>query len=1063
MAQGRKLYTHLASGAIALFACATLHAETRLIDVPAGSMQAALDTYARQTGVQLIYRFDDIKDRASAGVKGNISPEEALAILIKGTPLQMRRDATNAVIIFRPEKVTDMAPAPAPSPVVNITGSRLKSAELVSDGPLNVVTSREIELQGTTNIENMLNNLPQMTASQSGSQSTYGTPGTATLNLRNLGPQRTMVLIDGRRMVPGDPVFPYPDVNFIPAGLVESIDVVSGGASAVYGSDAVAGVVNFKMKRNFDGVKFDYLGSIASHDNHNAAAQTALKNYGLAIPGHKTDGASNTLSLIAGRNLDGGKGNMTAYFNAVKTDPVRDSARDWAACGIGTNSIATANDTHLCQGSSNSAFGRFRTNGTGTGYANNPDGSASFVPYSSAKMGYNSNDLTYLQRADERQNAGVFAHYEVSPKIDLYADLMYMRDKTASQISPSGVTNNHTYTINCDNPLLTPAQATALCGSNAGSQNALWKGTIGYRFADGGPRIDHLEHRSSRVVIGARGEWNEHWGYDIYGQHSQVQYSDNYINDVSISRIQNALLVKNVNGIATCTATASGSDKACTPLNIFQLGKAATAYNYLYEDSESTGEVSQNVFSASIHGDLDAWGGRSPWASKPIALAMGSEWRRDTIDLRYSDALIAGDLSGTGARQPASGQTTVKEFFGELGIPLVEAKPWIKSLQMNAGYRIADYDRAGSNHTYKLGIIYTPSDNFTLRTGYNRAVRAPNIVELFAPQLVATAGGNDPCAGPTPTASLASCMNSGVTKEQYGKIADCSSGYCSSLSGGNTALKPEEADTYTAGLVFTPGSLRNFSATVDYFNIKVKDMIGRVASSLILSECLNNANPYYCSLIHRNASGSIASDDGYTLGTNQNTGFQHLAGIDLGVSYRFKLSDIGLSEQGRISTAFNGTWLQYQKTQAAPNQSVYDCAGLYGPTCGVPAPTWRHNLRITWEMPAAKMLSLNWRYIGKTTLDANSGNPIMSAAGGGKYNIADSHIARYSYWDLAGSMNLRDNIKLRIGINNLLDKDPPVLDNYNFPIITTMGNGNTYSGLYSTLGRVAYLGLSVDF
>lgn len=1062
MKRTQQFYRRIAGGICLLMFCLAAHAQLRELKIPGGELKAALDAYAQQTGIQLLYKIDDVRNRSSQGVSGSLQAADALDAILQGTTLKARRDGQNAVVIVpgAPQASSIDGAAQPEQQMVQVTGSRLKSAELVSDSALVVVGSREIELQGTTNIENMLNNLPQLTASQSASQSTFGTSGTATLNLRNLGPQRTMVLVDGRRLMPGDPVFPYPDVNFIPAGLVESVDVVSGGASAAYGSDAVAGVVNFRMKRDFDGIKFDYLGTGAQHDNHDAAAQRALTAYGLPVPGSRFDGASHTLSLIAGRNSADGNGNLTVYASAVRTEPVNGGSRDWAACGIGTNSVNAPNDTHLCQGSSNSAFGRLRTNGSGAGLANNPDGSASFVPYNSATMGYNSNQLTYLQRSDERVSGGLFAHYQVSPALDLYTDLMLMRDRTQVQISPSGVTNNRSYSINCDNPLLSAAQATALCGANAGSPTALWKGTIGYRFADGGSaRQDDLEHRDSRLVVGARGEWNAHWGYDIYGQYAQVDYSDQYDNDVSISRTQNALLVKNVNGVPACQSGAPG----CVPLNIFQLGKAAASYPYLYEPSRTEGSVRQKIASATLHGDLGGIGLRSPWAATAAALAVGAEWRQESIALDYSAALLAGDLSGAGARQPASGSTSVKEAFGEVNLPLVDNRAWVKSLRLSAAYRLSDYDLAGVNRTYKLGLVYAPADAVSLRIGYNRAVRAPNIVELFAPRLIGSAGGNDPCSGANPAASLDKCRNSGVTPAQYGKIADCSSGFCNAMVGGNTGLKPESADTYTAGLVFTPTGMRNFSATVDYFNIKVKDMIGTVASSLILSECLNNNNPYYCGLIHRNAAGGIASDDGYVVGANQNTGFQHVAGIDLGLHYRVNAADLGLGENGRFNLAFMGTWLQYQKNQAAPGQAAYDCAGLYGPTCGVPNPKWRHNLRLSWDSPWDALLSLNWRYIAKTGLDANTGNALLAAAGGGKYNGADSHIAVYNYFDLAGSVAVRQNVKLRFGINNLFDKDPPVLDNYNFPIITSVGNGNTYSGLYSTLGRSVYLGLGVEF
>ncbi|ASG20698.1 TonB-dependent receptor-like protein [Nitrospirillum viridazoti] len=956
-----------------------------------------------------------------------------------------------------------------------VTGSRIKqAANLTSDSPLTTVDSIEMKLQGTTNVETMLNNLPGITAAQTNAQSN-GATGTATINLRNLGEARTLVLIDGRRMPLGDPTYPYADVNFIPGALVESVDVVTGGASAVYGSDAVAGVVNFKMKRDFEGVKVDYQFSAAQHSNENGDAQGVLKKsaYPVTIPGDRFDGFVRDSSFVMGVNSPNNKGNVTAYATYRWTEPVTQATRDWSACTMATTSsnedaLATQDNQRYCSGSSNSAYARLRTNGSGTGYSLNPDGSASFVKYNSA-LAFNYGPYNYIQRQDERYTGGAFAHYEISPAFDVYTDFMFMSDHTKAQIAPSGFFSGTTYSINCDNPLMSASEATTLCGANAGSASATWKGYVAYRFTDNNaPRYDDLRHTDYRYVIGTRGDLGGGWSYDVYAQHSAVIYNETYQNDVSIAKLQNALLAKNVNGVATCESVISGTDTACVPINIFQLGKiSSAAYNYVYTTSFKEGSTTQDIVSGTVSGDFGAWGVKSPFAKDAVAVALGSEWRRDAIDLKYSENVLSGDLSGSGAgtTQPAVGATEVKDIFGELRLPLVSDQPFIKDLSIDAGYRWSDYNLAGKANTYKASLNYAPISDVAFRGGYNHAVRAPNIIELFQTSTSGIGGALDPCSGSSPSASLAQCGRTGVTAAQYGNISECTSvDGCNTLSGGNKALKPETADTYTAGFVFTPTFMPNFAATVDYYNIKIQDLIGTVPTSQIMSQCLNTGNSYYCDLIHRGAAGSLNSSDGYFITTDINAGYRQQAGIDISGTYRQDLEDLGIKDLGGVTLKFIGSWTQFNRYQPLLHEAKYDCAGLYGSTCGQPTPHWRHQVRVTWNTPWNADLSVNWRYIGGTSLDNNSTDPSLNA-GSGIYNNIDGKIAAYNYFDLAGTINLMDHYTLRFGVNNLFDKDPPIQsanDDY-VSVLGTYGNGNTYPGIYDTLGRTFFLGITADF
>ncbi len=532
---------------------------------------------------------------------------------------------------------------------VVVTGSRLKAPGLSSSSPLLSVSARELTLEGTANAEILLNRLPQISGSNIGGQSTFGTSGIATLNLRDLGPQRTEVLIDGRRLMPGDPLLPYADVNFIPSAMVSSVEVLTGGASTAYGSDAVAGVVNFKLNRHLNGAMVDYQFSADQHDNNNGAAQSELKAAGIAVPGDKFDGLTHTVTLAAGSDTPDHRGNLTGSFGYRSTDPISESDRDFSACGVGTTSGALPFDTHACVGSGTSAFGRIRVGGTGTGVSANPNGTATFVPYSTA-LNYNSNAETNLQRQDKRYTAGGFADYALTPKTTAYAEFMFMDDQTRAQIAPAGINSNRTYTINCDNPFLSAAQATALCGVNAGSATKVFSGIIARRIVvPGFERYYDLDHTDYRGVLGLKAELSHGWSFDLYGQYGVVDYRDRETNDVSVAHTQDALLVRNVNGVPTCIS----GNAACVPLNIFQVGQisqAAAAYDMA--SGLQTGAVKQTVVSGTLNGDLGDWGVKSPFATRPVSLAFGAEYRRDQINLVSSPNIVAGDLAGFGSVAP---------------------------------------------------------------------------------------------------------------------------------------------------------------------------------------------------------------------------------------------------------------------------------------------------------------------------------------------------------------------------------------------------------------------------
>ncbi len=964
---------------------------------------------------------------------------------------------------------------------VVVTGSRIPQAGLTSASPLTVVTDAEIKLEGTTNVESLLNNLPQAFAEQT-SQVSNGASGIATANLRNLGSKRTLVLVDGKRLEPGDPTTPVADLNNIPAQLVDRVEVTTGGASAIYGSDAVAGVVNFVMKHDFQGVRFDVQGGFAQTGNgSNSAVDGALSSFGVTAPGSKVDGRTMDYTGIFGVNAPDGKGNVTGYLEYRNSQPVTEDQRRYSACGIGTTNSTTGGlyDTHFCAGSSNNPSGRFTNvalpgqpipaGAVKTSLSLNPNGSATFVPYSGA-LAFNFAPYNYVQRQDDRYTAGFFGHYAVNQMFDLYSSFMFLDDHTFAVIAPSGlfqgtgalgsgVNGSSTFAVNCNNPLLSAAEATSLCGTAAGTATDV-NLRAGFRFATGAPRTDDLRHTDYKLDIGSRGTFAPGWTYDAYYQYGTSILTEEYMNDVSVSRTQNALLV-NPNG--TCMVGGS-----CVPLNLFKLGGLTpAALSYVEAPGFENGQTTEQVASASITGDLGQYGLRSPLATDGIGLALGTEYRRENLVLNRDAEFTSGDLAGQGgAALSNSGTFDVYELFGEVRVPLVQDKPFVKSLSFEGAYRYSDYSTAGITDTYEGQLTYAVNRDVSFRGAYNRAVRAPNVNELFFPTSLGLFGGSDPCAGATPTASLAACAKSGVTAAQYGTITQCPASQCTQLTSGNTNLAPEKTDTITAGIVLTPKEnfIRGFTLTLDAFDIKVYNVISAgFGGQTTLNACTATGLSTFCNNIHRDAQGDVFGSQGYVVDSEINSGFLHTQGIDVQADYRFRPTDyFNIPNVGTFSVNAVGTYTNRLTTQPATGGPTYECVGRYGLTCLTPTPRWRSKTRLTWVAPVLPVtLSVQWRYIGGSDPDINNANLFENA---GLPLDTQDHISAYNYFDLSGTWKVKDGLLFRAGVNNIGDRDPPVVDSGNIGLASPpYGNGNTFPGVYDSLGRTFFLGLTADF
>ena len=364
--------------------------------------------------------------------------------------------------------------------------------------------------------------------------------------------------------------------------------------------------------------------------------------------------------------------------------------------------------------------------------------------------------------------------------------------------------------------------------------------------------------------------------------------------------------------------------------------------------------------------------------------------------------------------------------------------------------------------TYEAGLEYAPVKDIRFRGTYERAVRAPNILELFSPQNVILGFSNDPCAGKAPTLTQAQCALTGVSAAQYGNIFANPAAQYNVLSGGNPNLAPEIADTYSGGIVWTPSFVPGLSVTVDYFNIFVSGVItGAASPNTVIPECATTGNSYYCGLIHRDSNGSLfETPQGYVTDTNVNAGSLQTSGMDFEGTYRLPLSRFGLENWGSLNFDFNGTYLASLTTEPVPGGPKYDCEGLYGDTCGTPNPRWRHKFRTTWNTPwFGSQLSVQWRYFSDVRTDAASANTLLS----NPVNVypVDEKIGAQNYIDLTATFKIKDNYQFRVGVQNVFDEEPPLIGAANCPGIVC--NANTFPQVYDSLGRYIFMGITATY
>jgi len=959
-----------------------------------------------------------------------------------------------------------------------VTGSLITNPNLERSAPVNVTTSDEIELRQSNVAEEILREIPGVVPSI-GSAVNNGNGGASFVDLRGLGSNRNIVLIDGVRLVPAELNGRF-DLNNVPVALIERVDVLTGGASTTYGADAVSGVVNFVTKQDFSGFEAQISNGITEEG----------------------DGNRFRMDFTVGANFDDGKGNVVFSIGYQQTDPVYQGARPFSFTSLNSFDVT---DT-VGAGSPTSTPSSFTVPGQGTRQI---DASGNLVaPFAS----FNFNPFNIFQTPFERFNIYGAARYEITDGLEVYTRGLYSKNTVQTIIAPSGVFNS-TVTIPVSNPFLPVAARNTFCANNdfnptlAGVQTLTqaecdaaalatspsdpayrtFTTNLRRRTTEVGPRISDFQTNIFDYRIGFRGGITDSINWDVFGSYGESQNIQTLQGYVSLSRVRQSLLSTNT---TTCLNAAAG----CVPINVFGPPGSISpdAANFVEVESTTTNRFSLAQGRATISGDF---GTVVPFATDAISFAVGGEYRKYNASQR-SDLLAQtpGELGGAGGAAPnINGGFDVYEAIGEIVVPLVQDKPFFENLSIEGGIRYSAYsvDAPSSpsynTTTWKAGGNWEIGAGFKLRGNYARAVRAPNINELFAPLNTSLTNlGTDPCAGAAPVGNAdlrAVCLAQGAPASEIGRIPQPAAGQANTTTGGNINLQPETSNSYTIGAVWQPDFVPNFSISVDYYNIVVTDAITTPTPGDAILACFGNitaasATDPACTAIGRNpATGALDGDPSDTPGlflglTNQ--GRLKTDGIDVIANYK---RDIGFAD---LSLSFSGNWTNsstFKANAADPNGLNRDCTGFYSPNCASIQPEYQFSQRTTLSFDDIDV-SLLWRYISPVRYETQQFNEDAAAADAANRDaagvllpvdqqacpdflgadpggcIVDPQFRRIPaehYLDLSGRFSVTDNVTLILTVENLLDNKPKVVGN-NIGS-TAYNSGNVYPSSYDALGR----------
>jgi len=971
---------------------------------------------------------------------------------------------------------------------VTITGSRIVRRDLTASSPVVTVETEVFENVSTVGVESALNKLPQF--KPAGNQfvagdvqaTAFNNPGISSLNLRGLGPNRNLVLVDGRRAQPANATLTV-DVNSIPAAAIASVEIISGGASATYGADAIAGVVNFKLKRDFEGIALD--------------AQSSITEEG--------DGAETRISALLGGNFSDGRGNIIAGAEFAKREAVAQADRDFYVNGWNDPGTTAAGLTGFSsyspvspamapsQAAVNDIFGtqvsrttNFWFNRDGTLFKNPPANG-----FNSPEPGIKLQDNGALGQPEtaglvssplERYSLFARGTYEINDNVSMFVQGNLSSFSVDSILTFAPATSFWAAPVPRDDAHPVPAELEALLDSRAPDVvDDPWMLERVLDFL--GPRRSTNDSTVYQVMAGFEGELGlKDWTWEAYVSHGETRVT-NYLNGgfVSLERWRRLIAAPNYGRGFTIgdPSGALGYRVTCTSgIPVFEKFEISEdCRDALSARLKNITELSQDIVEANFQGGLfDIPAGE-------VRAAAGLSRRKNTFTfdpdiLNDQESILDGPI-GLFAANDTDGATTVKEAYAELLIPLLKDLPAVKELSLELGGRHSDYDTAGGIWTYKALANWSLNNYVGLRGGYQLANRAPNTAELFTGPTVFVAGFplSDPCAINTaatwgnvpgnPNRSQVQTLCSQLNGTGTSVFDDNPGGFIGGNNGffplelerrsGNPNLAPEEAKTLTVGAIFRSPfdspAVSNLTASLDWYQIKISDAISQLPATTVYENCFNvngssnptyDVNNEYCQLITRDGitGGRVSTEAPYL-----NLGAIETSGIDAQINWRANLADIGLqSLRGAISLGLSVSYLLNYKTQALPNGPFIENEGTLAQNGQY---EYRSIVNLGYALGSWNV-GLSWQHLPAVENQAFATNPRTTVQGAGSYDLLD----------LSTHWTVNDTVSLRLGVDNLLNREPEVVGRN--PGVTN-ANGTTNAGYYDLLGRRAYLGMKLTF
>lgn len=923
---------------------------------------------------------------------------------------------------------------------VTVTGSRIAKQDFTSNSPVATVGAEQFNLTNTVNTEGLLNTLPQTVPGLDRTSNNPGN-GTATVDLRGLGSGRTLVLIDGKRVVPttGGGVV---DINNIPSALIERVEVVTGGASAVYGSDAVAGVVNFILKDDFEGIE--------------ASASYEMTG--------ESDAEIFSTNLTVGGNFADGRGNAVVSMGYTDRQPLFQGDRDFsffAQFDDGAGGLFDGGSSGVPEGRLSGVLG-------GAGIFE-PDGTIRpFISSGDNNDFYNYAPVNYIQLPQERLQFNAKADYQINDKLELYASALMANNKVPQQLAPTPIFEPRGGTIQVSldgNPFIAPSAQQIISdalGSGVdtdedGIDDEFTAGAFGIRrrLLEVGPRVAVSEFISYQIETGLRYEVADNWDLDLTFSEGRTRGTERQEGNIDKNRFFQALLLADadqdgnvdvdpVTGQPSCAdPSANGGLTGCVPINIYGFGNiSAGAADFIRTLVTTSSNYDMTNVSANLTGDTSGW---LELPGGPIGLAFGAEYREEAFSFNPDQAVASSTISGFNGAPPVAGGFDVYGIYGEAYLPILKDVEFADLLAVELAYRTEDYSTSGTVEAYKVAGEWAPVDQIRFRTSFNSAVRAPSISELFAPQGENFPGAADPCASTfSGDAALgALCQATGVPAANLGSAnIDLPSGQVREISGGNPNLTAEEAETFTIGLVATPEIVPGLTFSIDYFDIEIEDVISDFGGGAnnVISTCYGDATlggvgSPFCNAITRGQDGLITE----VAVTSQNVALLTLNGYDINANYTYDMGDMGL-----LGIDYIGTITDENTLVPFEGGTPITCAGEYGADCGEPQPEYKHRMTASWARGPITAQIL-WRYVGESVDDGGLG-----------YTVAVEELDAFNYFDISGSYEVNENLTLTGGIDNLFDELPPILGD-------NQEQANTFPATYDVFGRTFFIRATARF